>query len=483
MRKLIFLFFSTIVFGQPIPKDSVSYAYFYKKELQSIVQLKKQLFSRKFNALKQIEIAELYAKINCEDSAYATYYKVFEQEIQKKTLKDEQFKDLLYQLHLTESSKHNYSKDRRFFLKQLKTAAKNDSTDKWLAKIELEQFKDLYIDNLNYNAAFEKIKTIQETNFYKTNPEFQATILLNLGSFYTSQEKYDLAEKTLNSCLQVARKNKDYSRQIKALINLGVNEKVRGNLPKAITYLNQTDAIPIEKYRIKISRIIAKQKQLVYEGLKDTIASKQQENLFLKLDSLINDFAKNSNFYEIDVKFQTKEKDEKINRLNDLESRFVRNKTLYGIMILLVFLLALYSFVRWKKSDANKKKIILEKQKVELEKQLIEAEHFTIVEELKNVKQLVIEGYLILKNNKKIYLTELEYIKSVDHYLEVFTKTKKEVVRGTISEILAQLPPNFAQSHRSFLINKNYIKTTNTSEIILKNNTIIPLTRKYKANF
>ena len=122
MRYLFLLLLSTIVYGQNIAVDSVSYDYFYKKEMQTIVRLKKEMADKKYNALKQLKIAELYANINCEDSAYATYYNVFEKENKTKTLNDEQYKELLFQLHRTESSKHNYEKDRRFFLKELQLA-------------------------------------------------------------------------------------------------------------------------------------------------------------------------------------------------------------------------------------------------------------------------------------------------------------------------------------------------------------------------
>ena len=192
-------------------------------------------------------------------------------------------------------------------------------------------------------------------------------------------------------------------------------------------------------------------------------------------DSLINNseilsVLKQENNYV--VKGQSKE----IQRLQYVEENLSKSKIVYGILIFLVFIMALYSFTRWKKSDFNRKIILCEKQ-------LIEAKHYTVIEELKNVKQLVIEDYLILKNNKKIYLNELEYIKSEDHYLELFVKSKKEVIRGTISEILLQLPPNFAQSHRSYIINKNYIVRRNTTNIVLKNNVVIPVSRKYKMGF
>ena len=473
MRYLFLLLFCTTAFGQNIVIDSISYDYFYKNDLQKIVQLKKELVNRKYNALKHLKIAELYANINCEDSAYATYYKIFEKEKTKRTLNQEQYKELLFQLHRTESSKHNYEKDRRFFLKELQLASKNDASDKWFAKIEYENFKDIFSDSLKYEIALAKIKIIQKTNFYKTNDEFRALTLLGLGNLYTSLLQYDLSEKVLNESLLLTRKNNDFLHQTYALINLGVNERVRGNYKKALFYLNQTDNISNKKYNIKISRIVAFQKLLVYEALNDTTAAKKQDKLYVKLDSLVNDFAKNSNFYEIDVKFQTKEKDLKIKQLDDLENRFVRNKILYGILIFLVFLLALYSFIRWKKVDRTKRILALEKEKAERATK-------ETSDELETVKKKSIIEHIVLKNKSKVYLDDLLYIRADDHYLELITKNKKETTRGSLKEIATQLPPNFFRCHKSYIVNTNMIKTNNTKEIIMQNNDIIPTSKNYE---
>jgi hypothetical protein len=475
MRQIFFLLLSTVAFAQNIPITPVSYNYFYKKEMQTILQLKKELAHKKLNALKQINIADLYASINCEDSAYATFYTVFEEEQTNKTLSDEQFKELLFKLHQTESSKQNYHKDRRFFLNQLKIKSQNDTSDKWFAKIENENFKDLYGDSLQYKLAFEKIKTIQRTNYYKTDATFRATILFSLGSFYTSQKQFDLADAVLHQSLQLSIKNNDSLNQVYALINLAINEKVRENYGKALFYLNKTDAIPNTKYRIKISRIIALQKQLAFTGLNDTIAAKQEENLFVKLDSLLDDFAKNSNFYEIDVKFQTKEKDAKIIKLNDLENRFVRNKIFYGILILLIFLLALYSFVRWKKVDRGIK--ILAKEKEQAEKTTIKTK-----EELEAIKKKSIIEHIILKNKSTVHLDDLLYIRADDHYLELITKKKKETTRGSLKELEDQLPPNFFRCHKSYIVNTNFIKTKTPKGIVMQNNDSIPTSKNYKSS-
>ena len=75
--------------------------------MQSIVGLKKEMVNKNSDATMQMKLAELYSNINCEDSSYATYYKVFEKEKQHKTLNNEAYKELLFKLHYTESSKKN----------------------------------------------------------------------------------------------------------------------------------------------------------------------------------------------------------------------------------------------------------------------------------------------------------------------------------------------------------------------------------------
>lgn len=156
-------------------------------------------------------------------------------------------------------------------------------------------------------------------------------------------------------------------------------------------------------------------------------------------------------------------------------TKLKNNKTLYLSLIGGVFMLALYSFVRWKRLDFRKKRLITEKLQ-------IETEYSKTVDELTKVKELVVEDHVILKNKTKIYLKELIYIKSDDHYLQVFTIKKKEFIRGKMSEILNQLPPNFVKCHRSYIINKNFVKYTNNKIIVMEDGTEIPFSRGFKLD-
>ena len=473
MKKLIFILFAQFVLAQQNPQDSISYEYFYEKELQQIVSLKQQQIGRPFNPKKQLEIAEIYKKINCEDSAYAAYYKVFDKEFKKLTLSDDAFNELLFSLHTTESSKHNYEKDRRYFLELLKRRTIKETNDKWLAKIENERFKDYFIDSLKLDKAKEIINGIKKTNYYQSNSTFRSVILLNEGNLNTKINNFKIAESNLFHALDLAKQNKDYLRQVYCLINLGVNENKQKNYTKALSYFDQIESIPNSKYNIKIARIIASNKGNAYYGLKDSVNLKHQDDLYYKLDNVISDFSKNSNFYEIDVAYQTKEKDKKIEELSSFKKTFNTNKIVYSVLLFLVFLLALYSFVRWKKSDKTKKLLNKENQSLSIENK--KTKH-----ELETVKSIVTNDFILLKNKSKVYLEALIYVKSDGHYLNLYTTSKKEFVRGKISEIEKQLPPNFVKCHRSYIINKNYIKQYNSMEVIMTNGQDIPLSRGFK---
>jgi DNA-binding LytR/AlgR family response regulator len=41
----------------------------------------------------------------------------------------------------------------------------------------------------------------------------------------------------------------------------------------------------------------------------------------------------------------------------------------------------------------------------------------------------------------------------------------------------------FIQVHRSYVVNKNYVKKATANKIILSNNQTVPLSRTYKAKF
>lgn len=472
MKNYIFLifFFHSFLFSQ-IDKDSVSYNYFYKNEIQKIVALKKQFTTASSVTTQQLlKIAELYRDINIEDSAYANYYKAYEKEQTDKTISEEEYKQLLYDIHYVESSKNYYHKDRRFFLNQLYSLSQEDKSDKWRSYYYLELAKDHLVDSLQFPEAEKEFEKIFQTEYYQKQENFQAKTLLAYGYLKNQQQNYKEATVIFQKSLYLSCKTADIQNQFYNYLNLAVNDVDQSRYSEALEYLDKAEALPIPKYKVKSYRLLYFKRKEIYSVLGDSALFRKSDLIFTKLDSLLDDFRKNSNFYEIDSKFQLKEKQRE---LSSLETKFNKNRVVYSILLFLVFLLAFYSFLRWKKVDAKKRKILQEKT-------AIEHRHTTTVEELEKVKQLVIEDHITLKNKAKVYLNELIYIKSEDHYLQLVTTGKNQFVRGKLSEIIQQLPPNFVKCHRSYIINKNFIGQMNKTSVVMTDKTEIPFSRNFK---
>ncbi len=52
--------------------------------------------------------------------------------------------------------------------------------------------------------------------------------------------------------------------------------------------------------------------------------------------------------------------------------------------------------------------------------------------------------------------------------------------RNHLKNVSAQLPPNFVKVHRSYIVNKNYIKVINSNSLLLQSNVEIPVSRTFK---
>lgn len=238
----------------------------------------------------------------------------------------------------------------------------------------------------------------------------------------------------------------------------------------AIKYLNRIE----EKYQGKtyFNNIVYKYTTIsnAYAGLKiyDSAFIYKDKSRILK-----NKFEQ-SKHNAIINELNVKEKDQKITSQNKLLMNYEQNKWLYFALIAVVFIIAMYSFVRWKKVDYRRKKLAQEKDSLQVE-------HSQTIEKLKKVNQLVVHDNIILKNKAKIYLNELQYIKADDHYLNIFTKDgKNHFVRGRLADIIEELPPNFIKCHRSFVVNKNFIKNAQSKFLVMMDNSEVPISRDFK---
>lgn len=82
----------------------------------------------------------------------------------------------------------------------------------------------------------------------------------------------------------------------------------------------------------------------------------------------------------------------------------------------------------------------------------------------------------------------LALIKVEEHYLHLYTypvnNTQRTTIRNPLKSFLDQLPPGqFIQTHRSYVVNRNYVQTIGSQYITLQDGTEIPLSRTYKSRW
>jgi len=146
--------------------------------------------------------------------------------------------------------------------------------------------------------------------------------------------------------------------------------------------------------------------------------------------------------------------------------------TLYTIVPILGLTTLILTFIFYLYKRYKKKSNFLEEEQSET------------LQKLDELKNIVIKNHIVLKDKTKVYISDLMYVKSDDHYLEVVTQNdKKRTVRGMLSQIKEELPPNFIQCHRSYIVNSNFIKQINSTSLVLINKEQIPLSRSYKNKF
>ena len=105
-----------------------------------------------------------------------------------------------------------------------------------------------------------------------------------------------------------------------------------------------------------------------------------------------------------------------------------------------------------------------------------------VEEEKKEIAKKVEEVAIILNNKSKVYLDQLKYVKSDGNYLEFVSIDKTIIDRNKLKDVLKILPPNFVRVHRSYVINKNFISSQNSTSIQVKPNIEIPISRTFKSN-
>ncbi len=453
-------------------------------------------------------LGKCYANLNQENLALK-YYLMSKAGFEKMNLW-EPANDLALEIHKVISSQENYDKYGTTFLDEYYDFAQKTGSKERLAFALNELAKNAYaefdfekrsnptvLDNAN--AIF--LKGLYYAN-QTDNPVVKTKLYYNLGALETTRRNFSAARKYFDQAIGFAFESRDKYELFAVYFNYGNNYFLEKKYPEAIEWFRKAEQVPIPKYRAKATRLLYKKLMESYDAMDAQPDRRKYQQLYLDLDSSIKDGEQNAAIHDINVKYQVEEKDRQISALEQFKDKFYKNRLVFGILLFAVFLLALYSFMRWKKLDyrkrrleAEKKEIQAQKEKIQAENDVIQAEkkeiqaekdeieeiHIRTIEELEKVKNIVSEGFILHKDKTKLYLNDLMYIKSDDHYLHAFSNDgKAHFVRGKLTQILLELPPNFVKCHRSYIVNVNYILSVQQGSLTLKNREELPTSRHFK---
>lgn len=432
-------------------------------------------------------LGKCYSYLNKEDIALK-YLLESKKEFERINF-TEQATELALEIHTVISSQENYDKYGNMFLDEYYRHATKSNSDEKLAKVWNEIGKNYYSEydfqSRSNPSALDSAEAYFKKGLYhagKIDSDIvKARLYSNLGTLENTRNNFGLARDYLDSAQVYSVESGDRYSQFINCFTYGNNYFLEGNYTEAIKWFKKAESIQIPKYKAKSVRLLYKKLMEAYDMVNDQPNRRKYQQMYLTLDKSIKDREQNIAIHDINVKYQVAQKDRQISSLQKFRDKFYKNRLIFGILLFLVFLLALYSFVRWKKLDFRKQTLEMEKQKVQEEKQQIEERHSITVQELEKVKNIVTEGYIVLKDKSKVYLKDLMYIKSEDHYLHTYSNDgKSQFVRGKLSQILTELPPNFVKCHRSYIVNTNYIHSIQKGYIQLKNKTEIPVSRGFK---
>ncbi len=129
-------------------------------------------------------------------------------------------------------------------------------------------------------------------------------------------------------------------------------------------------------------------------------------------------------------------------------------------------------------------KKVLQKNKDLIEEFKILQQELDVLKQEKPAIDQEAESKIVnLKSKAVLNSSEILYVKSDGHYVEYFleNKTKPEIDRNSLNEVLKLLPTNsFVRIHKSFIVNIYCIKIINSTKVMLDNGVWINLSRTYK---
>jgi two-component system, LytTR family, response regulator len=112
-------------------------------------------------------------------------------------------------------------------------------------------------------------------------------------------------------------------------------------------------------------------------------------------------------------------------------------------------------------------------------------------QKIKNTKSEIIETEVFMPTiflkiegiSREYKVADILYFESIGNYLKVYfvDKSKPVIVYDSLKNIISSTPTNvFIQTHKSYIVNVEYLLSITKEDFVLKGNITLPLGRKYE---
>lgn len=380
------------------------------------------------------------------------------------SLDNEQNKtSILLNIGIAQGSTQNIEQSNASFREVIKIASKyNNERDLYRA------YNNLSV-NLNkqkkYDSALVYLYKLLPNYIKKKNKRAEYLAYQNIGTALLAQSKIDSAvyyiKKSLNGCKDI-----DYPQgQYESYFMLGKLHLKTKKYDTALQYADSS-ALIMKERKFDSKRIDL---YTLYAGIHEGEGDFEKENDYLKKIQKVKqeqyDTENNKNLNELLTKHQVDQKNDTIENLNK-ETVIYKSTSFIFTCIALILGIMIYLFSR-KQKTASKELSVL-REKMDFYHKKMAANPSSVI---------TLKSKAVLKTN------ELKFIKSDGHYLEFYLKNgnKPEIDRNTLKQIISELEgKGFAQIHKSYLVNLEYIRIINSTKIMLQDGTWLPLSRTYK---
>lgn len=94
------------------------------------------------------------------------------------------------------------------------------------------------------------------------------------------------------------------------------------------------------------------------------------------------------------------------------------------------------------------------------------------------------ERYILVKERQgllKVFHREIVYVEGCKDYVKLITATKTYLLHQTMKDMVETLGSSYLRVHRSFIVATAHIKLLQPDNVVLTDNTYIPIGNSYKA--